>query len=608
MLPVIAMANEWQAERLLEFAVDSCRGWQASAAPAPGFGAEIVNRSEINFRGNPIGTRFRLQLETMATVELEVIERDGRPGRFLGSLFNRFGDPLLLVALDSGCDPQVVRRVDYSENGQATRIVSLDRDLAPHGEPEWLNPAMEFVERESTALKHPGEATLLRVGMVDSGVNYLLPEINRRLARDADNRLIGYDFWDMDDRPYDAHPVNSGFFVQRHGTRTASILLREAADVELVPYRYPRPDMSRMQALIEHAASNGVEILGMPLGSNRLEDWSVFERSARAHPRMLFVVSAGNNGRDIDEQPVYPASLDLDNLLVVTSSDDFLRPAERTNWGRISVDYMVPAEGLPALDYSGKATMVSGSSYAVSRITALAARLKLSRPDWHAAEIVAELRRRYAGDSEAARKWVGIGYIADPLAGAPITMTPLTGIEIPVGGSDADALLSLQVLILDSRWTRQKVELALQETFDTLGQCGIGAGEISVRRVDSADYLRDLSTGGARTLLGAAKTDNATIVFARDTRMQAQFTGEAFGIANTRMRPWLTNSVWLMLDVDDPGIALAHELYHVLANSGDHVEGGANLMQGRTRPDSTKLTSPQCRLALETGAENRLLE
>jgi hypothetical protein len=411
-------------------------------------------------------------------------------------------------------------------------------------------------------------------------VNYLLPEINRRLARDADNRLIGYDFWDMDDRPYDAHPVNSGFFVQRHGTRTASILLREAADVELVPYRYPRPDMSRMQALIEHAASNGVEILGMPLGSNRLEDWSVFERSARAHPRMLFVVSAGNNGRDIDEHPVYPASLDLDNLLVVTSSDDFLRPAERTNWGRISVDYMVPAEGLPALDYSGKSTMVSGSSYAVSRITALAARLKLARPDWHAAEIVAELRRRYAGDSEAARKWVGGGYIADPLAGAPITMTPLTGIEIPVGDSDADALLSLQVL----------------------------AGEISVRRVDSADYLRDLSTGGARTLLGAAKTDNATIVFARDTRMQAQFTGEAFGIANTRMRPWLTNSVWLMLDVDDPGIALAHELYHVLANSGDHVEGGANLMQGRTRPDSTKLTSPQCRLALETGAENRLLE
>jgi hypothetical protein len=492
--------------------------------------------------------------------------------------------------------------------GQATSIVSLDDNLAPRGEPEWLNPVLEFVERDATALKHPGEAIPLRVGMVDSGVNYLLPEINRRLARDADNRLIGYDFWDMDDRPYDAHPVNSGFFVQRHGTRTASILLREAPDVELVPYRYPRPDMSRMQALIEHAADNGVEILGMPLGSNRPQDWSVFERSARAHPRMLFVVSAGNNGRNIDELPVFPAALDLDNLLVVTSSNDFVRPAERTNWGRISVDYLVPAERLPATDFSGRQTRVSGSSYAVSRITALAARLKTSRPDWHAADIVAELRRRYGGEGESTRKWVSSGYIADPLAGAPLKLSPMTDLEVVSSNSQGDSLLSLEVLVVDPRWTAERVRMALQGAYDTLGQCNISVGSISAQRVDGADYLRDLSTGSAHTLLGAAKSGKLKVVFARDTRMQAQFTGEAFGIANTGMRPWLANSVWMMLDVDDAGIALAHELYHVLANSGDHVEGDANLMQGRTRPDSTMLTPRQCQLALERALGNQLFD
>ena len=92
-----------------------------------------------------------------------------------------------------------------------------------------------------------------------------------------------------------------------------------------------------------------------------------------------------------------------------------------------------------------------------------------------------------------------------------------------------------------------------------------------------------------------------------DTRMQAQYSGEAFGLANTRTRPWLVNSVWLMRDVDDPGVALAHELYHVLANDGAHVEGVANLMQGRTSPDSTALTEAQCRLAQTTGLDNRLL-
>ncbi len=99
-----------------------------------------------------------------------------------------------------------------------------------------------------------------------------------------------------------------------------------------------------------------------------------------------------------------------------------------------------------------------------------------------------------------------------------------------------------------------------------------------------------------------------TVVFARDTRMHAAFDGEAFGLDNTRMRPWLAPSVWLMLGVDDPGVALAHELYHVIANSGEHIEGIANLMQGRTRPESQQLTPAQCRLAQVNGVANRLLQ
>ena len=136
--------------------------------------------------------------------------------------------------------------------------------------------------------------------------------------------------------------------------------------------------------------------------------------------------------------------------------------------------------------------------------------------------------------------------------------------------------------VLDERWSLPRVAGIMRSAYDILAQCGIGTGDLSVYAVDAPDYLRDLSTGSARTLLEAVGGDALTVVLARDTRMLAAFTGEAFGIANTAMRPWLTNSVWLMLDVDDPGIALAHEIYHVLANSGDHVEGSANLMQART--------------------------
>jgi hypothetical protein len=603
-----ALASEWQPRRLLEFTLATCRDWELIAAPAPGFADGSVEQSVLRIRGTEIGSRYRLWLDNNALVELDVIQRAGQPTRFVSSHYGEFGDPLVLLSLGSDCSLQVARKINYTEHGQATDIVTLDADLMPKGDPDWLNPALEFFARDADKLpRSPGTAAPLRIGMVDSGVNYLLPEINRRLARDAEGQLIGYDFWDMDSLPFDAHPVNSGFFLQRHGTRTASLMLREAPGVELVPYRYPRPDMSRMQALVEHAANNQVAILGMPLGSNKAEDWGGFARAARKHPQMLFIASAGNDGRDIDERPVYPASLDLENLLVVTSADDFVNPAERTNWGKFSVDYLVPAERREALDYSATETRVSGSSYAVSRVTALAARLKIAHPDWHAADIAAELRRRYGENDSGALDWVSTGYIADPLAGAPIGKQALPDLYIKPPLDQAGYRLPLEILVLDSRWSQQRIKQAVQQAYLILAQCAVMPGEISIYAVNGDDYLRDLSTGSARTLLDAVGAAKLTVVFARDTRMQAQYLGEAFGLGNTRQRTWLANSVWLMLDVDDAGIALGHELYHVIANSGAHVEGIANLMQPRTRPESLALTAEQCRLAQTNGIGNQLL-
>ena len=112
---------------------------------------------------------------------------------------------------------------------------------------------------------------------------------------------------------------------------------------------------------------------------------------AAAHPGMLFVVSAGNDGRDIDRRPVYPAALALDNMIVVTSADGFGQPAPGSNWGKQSVDVLVPGERVPVIDFHGVATIASGSSFAAPRVTALAARLAAANPEWRAAELKAAL-------------------------------------------------------------------------------------------------------------------------------------------------------------------------------------------------------------------------
>jgi hypothetical protein len=272
---------------------------------------------------------------------------------------------------------------------------------------------------------------------------------------------------------------------------------------------------------------------------------------------------------------------------------------------------MVPAERRSALDYSGTETRVSGSSYAVSRVVALAARLKSAHRNWTAVEIIDALRQRYGDSSPDVFDWVNGGYIADPLADplAPITKTPIIDFEPGLATENFGFQLSLDVLWLDPRWRTSRVRQALQQAYRILAQCDIGPRHVAAFAIQADDYLLDLSTGSARSLLEATGTgaQQPIVVFARDTLMQEAYLGEAFGLGNTRRRPWLANSVWLMHDVDDAGIALAHELFHVLANSGVHVEDRPNLMQPDTHPESTELSAEQCQQAQSSGVVNGLL-
>ena len=129
-----------------------------------------------------------------------------------------------------------------------------------------------------------------------------------------------------------------------------------------------------------------------------------------------------------------------------------------------------------------------------------------------------------------------------------------------------------------------------------------------MHRVYAPDYLKDLSTGTAHTLLRALKPQSAAIILARDTKMAEPFSGEAFGLGNTQYRPWLRDTVWLLPELQEPGVAMAHELFHILANNGRHSDAPNNLMQSRTSPAHLKLSGAQCQQAREQGLANGLLQ
>ena len=99
-----------------------------------------------------------------------------------------------------------------------------------------------------------------------------------------------------------------------------------------------------------------------------------------------------------------------------------------------------------------------------------------------------------------------------------------------------------------------------------------------------------------------------TVFFVADTRNVPAFDAEAVGRGNSRSRPEMTDTVWITAGTRDLPIVLAHELAHVIADSGEHSQQPGNLMREETAPGSTALTASQCRRLTETGAANGLLQ
>lgn len=172
--------------------------------------------------------------------------------------------------------------------------------------------------------------------------------------------------------------------------------------------------MARMTALIEDGAARGVRAMNLSLVSRDRDEWLPFREAAAAHPETLFVVAAGNYGRDIEKQPHYPASFTLPNMVVVTSATGDGTLAEGVNRRSRSVDLMVQGDGVAALDFDGQRRFVSGSSYAKARVSALAACLLADHPEWSTAELKAAIFQE--ADTTGASD-VAEGFIPDTVLG-----------------------------------------------------------------------------------------------------------------------------------------------------------------------------------------------
>jgi hypothetical protein len=156
-------------------------------------------------------------------------------------------------------------------------------------------------------------------------------------------------------------------------------------------------------------------------------------------------------------------------------------------------------------------------------------------------------------------------------------------------------------------WSAADIRPILEQSARILAQCDLDLAEIALVRIGAPAALMNYSTGTARELARTVPLEKPTLYFVADTRQRPAFDAEAIGRGNSRGRPELIDTVWVTRATRHPGIAVAHELAHVLMDSGEHSEEAGNLMREETAPENIKLSAAQCERLRSTATRNGLV-
>jgi putative Ca2+/H+ antiporter (TMEM165/GDT1 family) len=179
---------------------------------------------------------------------------------------------------------------------------------------------------------------------------------------------------------------------------------------------------------------------------------------------------------------------------------------------------------------------------------------------------------------------------------------------LPVGQANAPHRLELALYVFrGGRWRAEQVAEAVREAGTLLRQCGVAPVRAELRVVQAPRRFRIYFTQVSRELLARLTAPKPAVFFVDDTRNEPAFEAEAVGRGNSAGRPELAGTVWVAYGARDLGTVLAHELVHLLSDSGSHSDAPGNLMRPQTAPGNTRLTEAQCARLRAQGEASGLL-
>ena len=121
---------------------------------------------------------------------------------------------------------------------------------------------------------------------------------------------------------------------------------------------------------IKYAENNGADICNISMGSYG-NDTALY--AAMAKSNMLFVCAAGNDGKNLNNMPVYPGSYDLDNVICVANIKSDGTINRLSNYSSRYVDLAAPGTDIYSTVPGDKYRNMSGTSMATPYVSGVAA-------------------------------------------------------------------------------------------------------------------------------------------------------------------------------------------------------------------------------------------
>jgi subtilisin family serine protease len=138
---------------------------------------------------------------------------------------------------------------------------------------------------------------------------------------------------------------------------------------------------SDIAAAVRYATANGARVINLSLNG---PDPSIAMQEAIRAARdagVVVVCSAGNDARNLDAEPSYPASYPEENVLAVAAAGPRGRVARFSNRGPRSVHVVAPGESIVATAGGGGYERRSGTSMAAPHVTGVLVLMAAGRPD-----------------------------------------------------------------------------------------------------------------------------------------------------------------------------------------------------------------------------------